>query len=132
MWLRLLPWIFPDDLVSVQDHPGFQQRRAWQLQCMLDEFAAFAVGQIVNPDNLYGQVVRAALLVRLFNDGFGGAVQVTCAAIDRFGDIAAADMFIDTIGGQQEGVAFFNRKRPIINLDLRINAQSSPQVALCR
>ena len=99
---------------------------------MLDEFAAFAFGQIVDPDNLYGQVVRAALLVRLFDDGFGGAVQVIRATIDRLGDKAATDVFVDTVGRQQKDVSFFNRERPVINFDLRINAQSPAQVALCR
>ena len=122
MWLRLLPWIsltiwYPSSTIL-----RFQQRRAWQLRRMPDDFAAFAVRQIVDPDDLDGQIVRAALSVRLVDDGSGGAVQVTCTAIDRFGDKAATDVLVDTVGRQQKDVAFFDRERPVIDLDLRVNA----------
>ena len=123
---------FPDDLIPVQHHSRFQQRRARQFRRLPDDFAALAVRQFVDSDDLDGQIVRAALPLRLFDNGSCGAVQIVRAAIDCFGDKAAADMLVDAVGRQQKEIAFFDRDRPVVDLDLRIDAQGAAQIALLR
>ena len=66
----------------------------------------------------------AALLVAPLDDGLRGAVQIVGAVVDRLGDKAAADMLVDAVGRQQEDVAPFDRERPVVDLDLRVNARA--------
>ena len=39
-------------------------------------------------------------------------------------------MLVDAVGRQQEKVAFFDRDGTVVDLDLRIDAQGAPQIAL--
>ena len=89
-------------------------------------------GNCVDPDDLDRQIVRAALLERLLDDGFRGPVEVLRIVVDRVGDEAGADVLVDAVGRQQKDIALLDRQRPIVDLDLRIDAERAAEIALFR
>ena len=41
-------------------------------------------------------------------------------------------MLVDAVGRQQKNVALFDRKRPVVDFDLRIDPQRAAEIALLR
>ena len=41
-----------------------------------------------------------------------------------------ADVLVDPVGRQQKDVAFLDRERPVIDLDLGVNPEGAAQIAL--
>ena len=115
---------FPDDPVAVEHRPRFQQRRQRQFMRLREHFAGRAVGHFVDADDLDGEIVLAAEIERHFDDGLRGLVQISGAVPDRPCDDAVADMLVDAVGDQHEGVALLDLERQIIDFDLRIHARA--------
>ena len=61
---------FADDPVAVEHRPRFQQRRQRQFARLAEHLAGGAVGQLVDADDLDGEIVLAAVLVGQLDDGF--------------------------------------------------------------
>ena len=93
---------------------------------------ASLVRQVVDADDLHGQIVRTALPVGLFDDGLGGAVQIGAAAVDSVGDEVRVDVFVDAVRRQHEDVASFERHGTVVDFDLLIHAQRAAEIALLR
>lgn len=74
----------------------------------------------------------AAALKRFVNDQPGRAVEIGCMVSDRGCHRATADMFIDAVGREQKDVGFFDRDRPIVDFDLRIDSQRAAEIGLLR
>ncbi|MNZ48412.1 hypothetical protein D3C78_661580 [compost metagenome] len=123
---------FPDDPVAIEAHPRIQQRRQRQFAQLLLQFVGVLAGQAVDPDDLHGEVVRAALGVGFLGDELRRGIEVVGMGIDRGDDERVAGMFVDAIGGEEKRVAAFQRKRPVIDFQMWIDAQGAAQVALLR
>ena len=102
---------FADDPVTVEHRPRLQQRRQRQFARLPEHFAGGAVGQFVDANDLDGEIVLAAELERQLDDGLGGLVEIGGAVLDRPCDEAVADMLVDAVGHQHEGVALLDRER---------------------
>lgn len=90
-------------------------------------------GQFVNPHNLHGKVVGTALRV-------GGLHQLLCdrlqiarsflTSMEHADYGLGVEVFVDPIGGQEKDIARLQRLGLVVDLDLRIDAQRTAQVAL--
>ena len=76
MWLRLLAMQLPHDAVAVEHHPRFQQRRQRQLARLAEHLARLAVRQLVDADDLDGEIVLAAGFIGLVDDRLRGRVEI--------------------------------------------------------
>ncbi len=121
-----------DDPVALENRPRFQERWRRQVGRLIENLAGLAVRQFVDPDDLDGEVVRAAPIVGFLDDRPCGAVQVLRMIVDRGGNRPGADMVADAISHLDEDVAFFEMDHPVVDLDLGIHAQRPAEVSLFR
>ena len=123
---------FANDLVTVEIGARFEQWSEGQFGDLPVNLVGLRTGQLVDPHDLQGQVVAAALLVGFFDDAFGRAVEIAGAGINGGDDEVGVDMFIDAIGGEQENIALFYLNGLVIDIELAVDAQSAGEMALRR
>ena len=122
----------PDDLVAIDHHPGFKQRRQRQLGGLTEQLARLPVRQFIDPHDLHGEIVGAAVPMGLLDDHTGGRVQIAGAVPDRVHHKARPDMGVDAIGRQHEHIPLLDLEHAVVDLDLRIDSECAAQIALLR
>ena len=120
------------DAVAVEHHSRFQQRRQRQLARLPEHLARRAFGQLIDADDLDGEIVLAAGVKCLVDDRLRGRVEIGGAVVDRLGDPAGVEMLIDAVGREHEDVALLDPEHLVVDLDLRIHAERAAEIALLR
>jgi hypothetical protein len=120
----------PDDLVAINQHPGFKQRRQRQLGGLTEQLARLPVRQFIDPHDLHGEIVGAAALISLLDDHLGSRIQVGGAIRDGVHHKARSDMGVNAISRQHEHISLLDLQHTIVDLDLRIDAERAAQIAL--
>src|SRR6185503_14048875 len=75
-------------------------------------------------------VVAAAAAISLRGDGARSFVQAALRLADRGGHEPAIDVLVDAVGGQNEDVATLDLQRAVVDLDLRVEADRTAEIAL--
>ena len=122
----------PDDFIAIESHSRLQQRRQRQCRHLSQNVGRGRVGQCLDPDDLHGEIVRAALSVRLFDDRPRGTIQIFRMAADRIDHGAWIHMLVDAVGSQNKGVSQFDRQHLIVDFDLRPHSQGAAEVDFLR
>ena len=91
----------PDDLVALELVTCFELWRARQIGNLAENFVGLRVRQLVDADQLNGQVVAAATLQGFINNGLGGCIEIGTIADRRLDKFAVAEL-INAIGGQNQ------------------------------
>src|SRR6267378_1780134 len=97
-----------------------------------EHLAGSTFGQLIDANDLDGEVVLAAELKGQIDDGPGRSAQIVGIVLDRAGDMAVADMFVDAVGHQHESVALLDLEHQIVDFDLRIYAERTAEIGLLR
>jgi hypothetical protein len=121
-----------DDPVAIENRPRLQQRRQRQFMRLREHFAGGAVGHLIDTDDLDGEIVLAAEIERHLDDVLRGQVEISRAVLDRSCNDAVADMLINAVGDQHEGVALLDPERQMVDFDLRVHAERAAEIALLR
>jgi len=120
-----------DDLVAFELGARLEQRRARQVGQLAVDLVGPGVGQNVDAHELDGQIVDAAALQGDLGDGPGRRIEIG-AAIDGTADAGSVDIFINTVGGEQQQVTNGELQRLVVDVQIAVHAQSAGQVALGR
>ena len=119
----------PDNSKSVENHPRVHRRRKGKFGKLPVGLGGIRFRQGVDPDDLYGQVIVASIVVCLSDDGLRRVFQIVGASGDFFYHGARADMLIYAVRRKQEDVAHFHGLDYVVELHVRIDSQSAAEIA---
>ncbi len=123
---------FPDDPVAVEQAAWLEQRRRRQVGRASRHLGGPAIGHVIEPHDLDGEIVPAALLQRLLDDEPGRPVEVAGVIADKLRCEAGADMLVNAVGRQQKNVTGLDCERLVVDFDRCVDAERSAQIALLR
>ncbi len=121
---------FSHDGVAVEFGSRLKDGREGQFGQLLQEFVGSLQRQRLDTQDLHSEVVIAALSQRLGDDGPCGCVQIIRIVSDGADHRRRADVLVHAVGGEDKGVAHVDRFGAIVQIQLRVNAQRSAQIAL--
>lgn len=122
----------PDDPVAIEDCARFGKGRDRQFERLVEDVGRGAIGQLVDAEDLNGDIVIAAAAIGFPDDGLRGLIKIMRVLIECARDKAMVDELVSAVRRQQEDVALSDLKRLVVDFDLRVYSQRPAEIGLLR